>query len=143
MSVNVLDPEIPALASNAAVELDLLINDEPTDLEAACQLGERLNKSLDKSTPSLSAHGLHVGTETETILGHVFITTQQANPATILSELASRTKAIAQQLSSDDLKTREKSALESPRAFCLALSRLASAYRQSILEARPYHPFRR
>jgi hypothetical protein len=34
MLVNVLDPDLPSLASNAAIELDLLINDEPTSLDS-------------------------------------------------------------------------------------------------------------
>jgi hypothetical protein len=144
MFVNVLNPEIPALASNAAVELDLLINDEPTDLKAVYQLGERLNNSLDKSMPSRLVR-LHANTETETILGQAFlqVLTTQVNSATILSEVARRTEEIAQQLSSDDLKTQDKKALEMPRAFCLVLSQLAAAYRQSILETPPYHPLRR
>ena len=58
----------PSLASNAAVELDLLINDEPTGLDAVRQLGERLRTALDKPIPDQPARGLHVDTETETVL---------------------------------------------------------------------------
>ena len=144
MLVNVLDPELPSLASNAAVELDLLINDEPTDLGAVRQLGERLNKSLDKPAPT-SLCGLHVDTETETILGQAFLQAPEAkaDSATILKELAHRTEEIARQLSSTALETERKTALELPRAFCLALSQSAAAYRQSLMEIRPPHPFRR
>ena len=39
MFVNVLDPDLASLAANAAVELDLLINDEPAGLDAVRQLG--------------------------------------------------------------------------------------------------------
>ena len=145
MLVNVLDPELPALASNAAVELDLLINDEPTDLDSVRQLGERLNESLNKPSFDQPALGLHVDIETETILGQAFLQAPEAkaDSKTILSELARRTEDIAQQLSSSDLETEGKKALELPRAFCLALSQSAAAYRQSIYEVRPPHPFRR
>jgi len=149
MYVNVLDPAFPALASSAAVELDLLINGEPTDLEAVNHLGEHLKKSLGNPTSDKPACSLHVNTETETILGQAFLQVfgktqvNPANPETILKELVHRTEDIAYKLSSIDLKTMDKDGLELPRAFCLALSQLAAAYRQYIFEVRPPHPFRR
>jgi hypothetical protein len=143
MSVNALDPALPSLASNAAVELDLLINDEPTELGAVHLLGERLKKSLDKPAPDQPARGLQVNAETEIVLGSVFLQVlEDADSAAILGEVARRTEDMAQRLSSSDLKTGKK-ALELPRAFCLAFSQLAAAYRHSIFELRPPHPLRR
>ena len=55
MFVNALDPELSSLASNAAVELDLLINGEQTDVDAVRLLGERLRQTLEKSTPDQPA----------------------------------------------------------------------------------------
>ncbi len=142
MLVNVLDPDLPSLASNAAVELDLLINDEPTGLDAVRQLGERLSKALDKPIPDEPARGLQVDTETETVLGQAFLQAANADSATILGELIRRTEEISRQLTSARSET-ARSALELPRAFCLALSKSAAAYRQSIFDLRPSHPFRR
>jgi len=141
MVVNALDPELPSLASNAAVELDLLINGEETELEAVRQLGERLRQTLDKPIADQPARGLHVDTETETILGQAF-TRSGADPATILSELLRRTEKIAEQLSTAETGT-ERKTLEWQRAFCLALSQSAAAYRQLIFDVRPPHPYRR
>ena len=141
MTVNALDPELPSLASDAAVELDLLINGEPTDLGAVRQLGERLRHTIDKSSSDPSARGLHVDTATETILGQAFMRSGD-DPATILSKLVERTKQISDLLSSAKDEA-EKSQLELQRAFCLALSKSAAAYRQMLLDVRPSHPYRR
>ena len=139
--VNVLDPKLPWLASNAAVELDLLINGDETDLEAVKQLGERLRQTLDTPVAGQPARGLQVDTETETVLGQAFAQAG-ADPATILGELFRRTEQIAGQLSSAEAAT-ERKTLEWQRAFCLALSQSAAAYRQSIFDVRPPHPYRR
>jgi hypothetical protein len=136
-----MDTHLPSLASNAAVELDLLINGEETDLDAVRQLAERLRLSLDKPTPDQPARGLQVDTETETILGLAF-THAGEDPSTILSRLLYRTEQVAKELSSIEAST-ERKALEWQRAFCLALSQSAAAYRQSMFEVRPPHPYRR
>jgi hypothetical protein len=141
MMVNVLDPRLPSLASNAAVELDLLINGAPTDLEAVRQLGDRLRETLDQPSLDEPARRLQVDTETETILGQAF-TRAGDDPTTILGDLFRRTEEIAQQLSTAEPHS-ERKALEWQRAFCLALSQSAAAYRQSIFDVRPPHPYRR
>jgi hypothetical protein len=141
MLLNALDPNLSTLASNAAVELDLLINGEVTKLESVQQLGQRLRQSLDKPTPDKPARGLQVDTETETVLGQAF-TRAGADPATILGELLHRTEQLAEQLSSTKSST-ERKALEWQCAFCLALSQSAAAYRQLIFDVRPPHPYRR
>ncbi|HVC95156.1 MAG TPA: hypothetical protein VND64_15775 [Pirellulales bacterium] len=142
MLINALDFDSSSLASNAAVELDLLINGEPTDLKAVRQLAERLGQSLDKPTPDQSARGLHVDTETGMVLAQAFTRAGGADPATSLGELFRRTEQIAEQLSSTKAATKRES-LESSRAFCLALSQSTAAYRQLIFDVRPPHPYRR
>jgi len=141
MMVNVLDSKLPWLASNAAVELDLLINGEQADLEAVKQLGQRLRQTLDKPEPNQPARGLQVDTETETILGQAFAQAGE-DPSTILDQLMQRTEEISEQLSSAETGS-EPQALELLRAFCLALSQSAAAYRQSFTDVRPPHPYRR
>lgn len=141
MMVNVLDPKLPWLASNAAVALDLLINGDPADLDAVKQLGERLRQALDKPVADQPARGLHVDTETETILGQAF-TQAGDDPATILGRLMQRTEEISGQLSTAEAAS-EHQELEWLRAFCLALSQSAASYRQSVIDLRPPHPYRR
>jgi len=136
MTVNALDPNLSSLAANAAVELDLLINGDSTDLEGVRQLGDRLRQSVDWSASSQQAYRLQVDTETETVLGQAFVRANLGDPGTILSELFRRTEQIATQLSSTDSGTEHKG-LESQRAFCLALSQVAAAHRQLTLDTRP------
>jgi len=141
MQVNALDPELPSLAASAAVELDLLIVGEVTRLDAVQQLGARLQKSLVNPTEGQPARRLQVDTETETILGQAF-TLSGDDPTTILNELVRRTEQLSKQLANANSGT-VKADLEKQRAFCLALSQSAAAYRQMIFDVRPPHPYRR
>ena len=141
MFVNVLDPQLPTLASNAAVELDLLINGEPAELNAVSQLGDRLRQTLDKPQADQPARGLHIDTETEAILGQAF-TIAGADAKTIVADLIQKTEEIAEQLSTAEAET-ETTELELQRAFCLALCECASAFRQMAFDVRPPHPYRR
>lgn len=141
MLVNALDPDLSSLASDAAVELDLLINGETTTLGAVRQLGERLQLSLEKPAANQPASGLHVDTETEMVLAQAF-TRAGDDPTTILSQLWRRTEQIAERLSAASA-SEERESLRRPLAFCLALSQSAAAFRQLVFEARPPHPNRR
>jgi len=141
MFVDALDPEIPSLASDAAVELDLIINGVPSGLTAVHQLGAKLNQALEKPAVDQPARCLHVDTAMETILGQAFHRAGD-DPTTILSKLLTRTEEAVRQLSSADTGA-DKTALEWQRAFCLALSQSAAAYRQMLFDVRPPHPFRR
>jgi hypothetical protein len=141
MIVNVMDTGLPSLASDAAVELDLLINGEQTELDAVRPLGDCWRRTRDKPAADQPARGLQVDTETETILGQAFAQAGD-NPSTILGELLRRTEEIAEHLSSAGVST-EPETLERQRAFCLALSQSAAAYRQSIFDVRPPHPYRK
>jgi hypothetical protein len=135
-------PRLFSLAADAAVELDLRINDEPSGLGAVRHLGEQLGQSLENTTPDQPAPGLQVDTETAMDLAQAFTRAGMANPATILSELAARTQVIGERLGSADAQM-DRGLLESCRAFCLALSQSAAAYRQSVVDTRPPHPYRR
>jgi hypothetical protein len=141
MFVNALDPELPSLAADAAIELDLLINGEPAGVDAVHRLGKRLRETLGQPQAGQTARGLQVDTEMETVLGQAFIGSGD-DPATILQHLFQRTQEISNQLSSAQGGT-ERRQLEWQRAFCLALSQSAAAYRQMIFDVRPPHPYRR
>ena len=140
-TINVVDPELPLLVSDAAVELDLLIQGDQPGLEAVRQLGDDLRKTLAKPAKAPPSRQLHVNTETETILGQAFCDAG-GDPSTILRDLSRYTEEIATQLSSAEPGGRRED-LERLREFCLALSRFAAAYRQSMTIALPPHPDRR
>lgn len=140
MSVSVLDPDLPSLATEAAVELDLLLNGVETTLSAVHQLGLRLKETTEPAGTE-GTQALHVDTPTETLLGLAF-TRLGDDPATVLGQLFDRTKEIAAQLSGAK-QDAERKKLEWQRAFCLALSQLATAHRQFLFDLEPVHPDRR
>lgn len=141
MLANPLAPELASLASDAAVELDLLINGEATDLGSVKELARYLNETSDHEPAATAERRLAVDTATETILGRAFVQAGEDH-ASILSNLFDRTRRVASELSSAD-SSHDPGSLEWVRAFCLALSQSASAYRQLILNSRPENPYRR
>lgn len=139
--VNVLDPKLSWLASKAAVELDLLINGNDVTLDSVRQLAGQLRGTLPTSVGDPMARSLSVDTETELILGRAFAESGD-DPSTILSKLMARTDEISEELSVAKEESGQPN-LETLRSFCLALSQSAAAYRQSVLDVRPPHPYRR
>ncbi len=141
MLANPLTPELASLASDAAIELDLLINGEETDLAAVKKLAGYLEQT---SAPCLSAtteRRLTVDMATETILGWAFVETG-ADHSSILANLLQKTREVASALNTAGSSLALES-LQRSRAFCLALSQSAAAYRQLFLGARPENPYRR
>ena len=138
MSITVLSPDLATLASNAAVELDLLIQGETVEANSVLELGKRLKETLTGDASQTKR--LHVDTASETILGRAFAETG-SDPKNILAELFERTEKAAKDLASSASSGKES--LEWLRAFCLALSQSASAYRQLSYNMRPPHPYRR
>jgi hypothetical protein len=63
------------------------------------------------------------------------------SPRTV-DDLLAQADKIAASLSRPDL-SENRDDLTSARDFCVALSRAAVAYRESIYDLRPSHPFRR
>lgn len=141
MLANPLAPELASLASDAAVELDLLINGEETDLSSVKELARYLSETSDHEPAATGERRLSVDTATETILGRAFVQAGDDH-ANILNNLFDRTRTVASELSSAD-SSHDQGSLEWVRAFCLALSQSASAYRQLILNSRPENPYRR
>lgn len=141
MLANPLAPGLASLASDAAVELDLLINGEETDLSSVKELARYLSETSDREPATTGERRLSVDTATETILGRAFVQAGDDH-ANILNNLFDRTRTVASELSSAD-SSHDQRSLEWVRAFCLALSQSASAYRQLILNSRPENPYRR
>jgi hypothetical protein len=127
----VLTAKLPWMASNAAVDLDLLVNGEEPPLEAVKVLGEWLRQALGMPVEGQPARGFRSDMETEAILGQAF-TRVGADPTTILGELFHRTEVVTGQLLSADTDT-DRNVLEWLRDFCLALSQSAAAFRQTSL----------
>ena len=127
--LSALDPDLAFLASQAAIELDALLSQRSTELAAVRELAEQLRNSITLSSADGGPQSLMDRTHpTQTV--------------TRIRDLVSRAAAIADDLQrSDPIRDRER--LEWAREFCVSLSKTAAAYRKSIYDLRPAHPFRR
>jgi hypothetical protein len=142
MPVNVLDPDLSFLASEAAVEIDSFLNGNAEELASVTELAKRLQQSIDRPNNGQAARGLLADTATETVLGQAMNLVDQQHPLKNVNELLARTEKIAEQLS-NAATTKQDKELRLSQAFCLALSRCAAAYRKSVHDLRQPHPYRR
>jgi hypothetical protein len=142
MAVNVLDPELSFLASEAAVELDSVINKQPSGLESVRELAQRIQLSIDKTSATNSARNLLTDTATLTVIGQAFDLADSKKPLKDVNDLTARFGEIADQLSNTTADCPAEK-LDTARAFCLALSKSVAAYRKSVYDLRQPHPFRR
>ena len=139
MLVNALDPNLASLAANAAVEIDLHLNNQPTKFEAVLTLKDCLNSLLERPTAKEPAMSLLADTETQTLLGQAFIEVGE-HQASILGELMKKTDDLVQSLGGEKTEQRE---LEWLRSFCLALSKKATSFQQLIFHDENEDPTRR
>jgi hypothetical protein len=125
--------DLAALASRAAIELDNLMLNRPTSLDAARGLAERLGEQMHSST------GMNVpDISTVVALRRALIETPGLTSATTLDELVKNAVAVTGWLSTAGPNATVD--LESLRKFCVALSREATASQRSPFE-RPEQQF--
>jgi len=141
MFVDVFDQELPMLASDAAVELDLLLNGVQVDTESVHLLAQKLASVLMESTVGSTSQSLQTDTALQNVLGFAFAKTGD-DPKTILQNLFTRTTETVTNLAKAG-KKEELSELEWQRAFCLALSQAAASHQQMLFDLQPVHPDRR
>ncbi|MBM4327003.1 MAG: hypothetical protein FJ118_07550 [Deltaproteobacteria bacterium] len=137
--LRVLDADLPFLAVEAAIDIDNLLSNSGKDLKAMRKLADRLTKSVDK--PNGTPRSL-MDPATLTVLGEALAQAGTTETLEKVDDLLLRAEKISQVLSSED-PTKNLTELKEARAFCLALSREAAAYRNSLSDLRPSHPFRR
>ena len=136
-----LDPDLPFLASEAAIDIEILLSGAKEDLSAIRRLAERLNNSIDSGTEDGRPRSL-MDQATLTVLNEAVAEAVRHESLQRVEDLMSEALKIFKLLSDEHLKD-NRNALEQARDFCVALSRAAMAYRKSIRDLRPSHPFRR
>lgn len=141
MIVDLFDQELPMLASDAAVEIDLLMNGEPVEPEAVRLLARKLGAILTSDGVEPPVHSLQTDTALQNVLGLAFANTGD-NPNTILENLMGRTSEMVRKLS-EACGQGSQGSLEWVRAFCLALSQSAASHQQMLSDLQPMHPDRR
>lgn len=128
-----MDPELPFLAARAAIELDNLLLNRGQKLDAVASLAERLRNSSTRITNVQRDKAL-VDLSTVEILSSSVSATEQFSGST-LQDLAAKASEIAANLQTASERKSADSAIARSRAFCVALSRCASSYTQSVYES--------
>ena len=141
-TLRIVDPELPFLASQAAIEIDNLILGRNPKLNYVYILGTKLRNSFDIDT-SNDPPNLLIDPPTLTIVGEAINESHNHTRVNKVDELVEKAKALASDLTEETQKKDNFEKLEWVRAFCVALSRLSAAYHGSILDLRQTHPFRR
>ena len=123
-----LDPNLPLLASQAAIELDNLIRGQNTDFPATKRLASVLNESID---------GAQEGTErkffvpsTATLIIGAFRQSAWAVPVHTVTDLVVETAKVTATLKNLSPHADRKS-LEQVRAFCAALAESVASYQHA------------
>ncbi len=140
--IRALDPDLPFLASEAAVDLANLRYGESQRMEAIRCLADRLRNSIKRDDSGALSRSL-MDPAALTIVGGATVESWSTGQSSWkVDELLARAMEIAEFLSRENMRE-EPDKLEEAMKFCAALSRAAIAYRRSIRDLRPSHPFRR
>lgn len=139
-NLQVLDPDLSLLASEAAIDIDNLLSNRAEDFKAMRDLAERLKNSLEMSEGGLIQSLMDP--PTLLVLGEAVAHAVGKPYIEKIEDLLTDTFKISDELSSaDPLKDIE--ALKQARDFCMGLSMAVVAYRKSIRDLRQMRPFRK
>jgi hypothetical protein len=135
-----MDPDLSFLAAKAAVELDNLAAGRPTKIVAARTLAERIHGSLGQSDGTAGPRSL-MDPATLTVVSEA-VSQTLPDPVRTMDDLVREATSLASDLTEEN-PSEESAVIERVRTFCVALSRCAAAYRESVFSLRPTHPFRK
>lgn len=139
-TLRLYDPDLPMLAAQAAIELDSLRRGKPIGLTTVSEIENRLRNSLEGS--SESGKRAVLDSSTFAIVGQALDTTEWSGRLKTTEQLINGTGEIADAMHELNENT-EAEQVERIRNFCVALSKYAAAYRQSLHDLEPVHSFRR
>lgn len=139
--LRVLDPDLPFLASEAAVDLDNLLSGRSIELSAIRQLAVRLKNSIEVNPIGGGPRSL-MDPATLTVLGEAVVLVAVPSSSTKVEDVLSQVMKIADELTTVDTQQNQKD-IEQARDFCVALSKTAASYRMTFRDLRLPHPFRR
>ena len=140
-ALRALDPDLPMLATEVAIDLENIRLRRGESLVAATRLSEQLKCSIQYNPAGAGCLSL-LDPGTITVLGEAFSSVESGRNITKEEELLGEAKRIAETLSSNDLSN-DIQGLERARDFCIALAGAATTYYSAIMEPGPTHPFRR
>lgn len=137
--LHVLDMDLPYVASEAAIEIDNLIKGYDEEPRAFQKLTRRLKYSFE-FTPGSPQPRYLMDAATLSIVDEAVV--KSGNTMADMPDLIERAQHLADKALEGHDKPEMKKDLEWALLFCLALSRSAAAYRRSVFDMQPRHPFR-
>ena len=129
--LSALDPGLPFLASQAAIELDNLLLGRDVELKAVKQLAERLDQSTGQVAGTESHRSL-TDPATITLFNRAVVASGKLDVRTV-DELASEAGRIAHELQNSEEKS-DKGQIKYLRTFCTHLAQSALALEQSLFK---------
>jgi hypothetical protein len=135
------DANIPLLAIEAANDLDELIEGRQASPNAVRRLAQILRQSFRLDVPG-GTRQCFVESGAVAVFSHAVDEVASGPAVSNLQELAVRATEVVIGLEASASGAGVEG-LEKMRAFCIALSRAASAYQHSIFEMGPSNPLRR
>jgi hypothetical protein len=139
-SLRLYDADLPMLAAQAAIELDSLRRGRSIGLKTVSDIGQRLRSSVDISHDSGRRAVLDSGAFA--IVGQALDSSEWSGRLKTTNQLINETAEIAEAMNNLD-DAADPGLIEKIRNFCVALSRYAAAYRQSLHDLAPADSFRR
>ena len=143
-----LESDLASLSSRAAIALDNLVIGGEVERYALCTLADTI--VLLTETPAESSEpALLLDPSTAIVMNHAIADAKLLPTAlTTVEQLLQEASSIGERLrevSKDPpgFLGRQREDVEKMRSFCLALSKQACAYRESVADRQPTHPFRR
>jgi hypothetical protein len=145
MKLQALDSDLPLLASRAAIQLDDLILKKRTKTDAIQQLAEYLANSTKEVNGSGVRQSL-MDPSTAEVLRRALEDSRGQGEFKTIGELVHEAWLMAEGMRHPDASRdtdEERPSLDRLKRFCVALSRQASSFRQSVYDVRPAHRFRK
>jgi len=136
-----IDPDLPMLAAQAAIELDDFALGRGSSVKALSRLTSRLKNSFQPQGGTGSRRSL-MDVSTMILVGRALDSSKVAPPTTEMDAKMDEVQQIANQLEMVGHETAPET-LVTLRGFCTALAKNAASYRRSIQDLTPSHPFRR
>lgn len=136
-----LDPDLPFLAAEVAIDVDNLLAGRSNDRSAMQRLAGMLSRSMELD-PSSASPRTRMDLAAFSILSEAVSQSNETESFKKMEDLIEKANKMAEVLDKGDPQT-NRTELEQAGNFCVALSKAAAAYSESIRDLRPSHPFRR
>lgn len=136
-----LDPDLPFLAAEVAIDVANILSGKSDDRSAMQRLSGILSQSIEMDSGARTLQS-RMDMAALTILSEAVSATQEEQSLENVQDLLAKANQIAKVLACDGPQC-DRQRFEEARNFCVALSRAAAAYSESIRDLRPSHPFRK